>query len=145
MGVGAGAGGGAGVGLGTASGGADGGGAGEVSGSGTSPPLALSWRKTRASSRVGKSIGLPHLGQPNRARTGGIRSRLIEKLLAQVGQENVYRDASVMDSIAGNAILARVIRVIAAAHRERRIERVAKDLDARALRRLHDRDDVEAA
>jgi hypothetical protein len=44
---------------------------------------------TRASSRDGKSIGLPHFGQLKRARTGGILSMEMEKLPAQLGQENV--------------------------------------------------------
>jgi hypothetical protein len=44
---------------------------------------------TRASSRDGKSIAFPHLGQLKRACTGGILSSEIEKLPAQLGQENV--------------------------------------------------------
>jgi hypothetical protein len=53
------------------------------------PPFACSWMNTRASSRDGKSIGLPHFGQLKRAWTGGMRSREIEKLEVQLGQTNV--------------------------------------------------------
>src|SRR5690349_9680007 len=51
---------------------------------------------TRASSRDGKSIALPHLGQLKRAWTGGILAREIVKVPAQIGQVKPYlRSASV--------------------------------------------------
>jgi hypothetical protein len=66
---------------------------------GAPPPEELSSMYTRASSLDGKSIALEHLGQLNRAWTGGILARLIEKLPPQLGQENVYRRSSSLTAL----------------------------------------------
>ena len=44
-------------------------------------------------------MAFEHFGQLNRAWTGGILARLIEKLPPQLGQENVYRRSSSLTAL----------------------------------------------
>src|SRR5262249_58385730 len=76
---------------------------------GAGAPPDWSEMYTRASSREGKSIALPHFGQLKRAWTGGIFAREIEKLPAQFGQENPYLRSSSLNGVSSKeeSILAR--------------------------------------
>jgi len=56
-----------------------------------------------------------HLGQLNRAWTGGIFARLIEKLPPQLGQENVYRRSSSLTALIAKTAISLARRPIPAA------------------------------